>query len=52
MKITLGIRIYPDAELARIAVDEGMISSQGDLFYPRFFLAKGLEGWLPEILKR
>ena len=48
MKITLGVRIYPDTALAKIAIDEGMISSQDDLFAPRFYLAKGLEDWLPK----
>jgi radical SAM superfamily enzyme YgiQ (UPF0313 family) len=52
MKITLGVRIYPDTALARIAVEEGMISSQDDLFSPRFYLAKGLEDWLPKTLKK
>ena len=52
MKITLGVRIYPDTALAKIAVDEGMISSQDDLFSPRFYLAKGLEDWLPKTLKK
>jgi hypothetical protein len=52
MKITLGVRIYPDTALARIAVDEGMISSQDDLFSPRFYLAKGFEDWLPKTLKK
>lgn len=52
MKITLGVRIYPGTALARIAVDEGMISSQDDLFSPRFYLAKGLEEWLPKTLKK
>ena len=52
MKITLGVRIYPDTALARIAVEEGMISSQDDLFSPRFYLAKGLEDWLSKTLKK
>jgi radical SAM superfamily enzyme YgiQ (UPF0313 family) len=51
LKITLGVRIYPDTALARIAVEEGMISSQDDLLSPRFYLAKGLEDWLPKTLK-
>jgi len=52
MKITLGVRIYPDTALARIAVEEGMISPQDDLLSPRFYLAKGLEDWLPKTLKK
>lgn len=34
MKITMGVRIYPDTALSKIAVEEGMISSQDDLFSP------------------
>lgn len=52
MKITSGVRIYPDTPLAKIAVDEGMILPRDDLFSPRFYLAKGLEEWLPGTLKK
>ncbi len=52
LKITLGVRIYPGTALAKIAVHEGIISSQDNLFSPRFYLAKGLEDWLPKILKK
>jgi len=51
MKITVGVRIYPQTSLAKKAVEEGVISPQHDLLFPRFYLAKGLEGWLPKILK-
>jgi len=51
MKITLGVRIYPRTSLAKMAVDEGVISYHDDLLFPRFYLAKGLEGWLPKTLK-
>ena len=51
LKITLGVRIYPGTALAKIAVAEGIISSQDSLFYPRFYLAKSLEDWLPKTLK-
>jgi radical SAM superfamily enzyme YgiQ (UPF0313 family) len=52
MKITLGVRIYPHTALAKKAVDEGVISSEDDLFFPRFYLAKGLEDWLPAAVKK
>ncbi len=51
LKITAGIRIYPQTDLARQALDEGLISDRDDLLSPRFYLQKGLEGWLPETLK-
>ncbi len=51
MKITVGVRIYPHTSLAKMAVDEGVISSHDDLLFPRFYLARGLEDWLPKTLK-
>jgi radical SAM superfamily enzyme YgiQ (UPF0313 family) len=51
MKITVGVRIYPHTPLAMRAIEDGVISSHDDLLFPRFYLAKGLEDWLPKILK-
>ena len=51
LKITVGVRIYPHTSLAKRAVDDGVISSHDDLLFPRFYLAKGLEDWLPKTLK-
>lgn len=51
MKITVGVRIYPHTSLAKMAVDEGVISPHDDLLFPRFYLARGLEDWLPKTLK-
>jgi radical SAM superfamily enzyme YgiQ (UPF0313 family) len=51
VKITVGIRIYPHTALARIAVRQGLISADDDLLYPRFYLDKKLEKWLPETAK-
>ena len=50
LKITAGIRIYPHTPLAKLAADEGLISPHDDLLLPRFYMAKGLEDWLPETL--
>ena len=50
VKVTTGIRIYPRTALERIALAEGVISETDDLLQPRFYLAKGLEDWLPEIV--
>jgi radical SAM superfamily enzyme YgiQ (UPF0313 family) len=52
LKITVGVRIYPHTSLARKAIDDGVISPQDDLLFPRFYLARGLEDWLPETLKK
>jgi hypothetical protein len=46
LKISLGVRIYPHTEVARIAKEEGLISSEDDLLWPRFYVAKGLEDLL------
>ena len=51
LKITAGVRIYPYTSLAKKAIDDGVISSHDDLLLPRFYMAKGLENWLPETLK-
>jgi radical SAM superfamily enzyme YgiQ (UPF0313 family) len=51
VKVTTGIRIYPHTPLARIAVEEGFIPAEDNLLKPRFYLAKGLEEWLPETVE-
>jgi hypothetical protein len=48
LKITVGIRIYPDTALAKIAVAEGMIQPSDDLLFPKFYMVRGLEDWLRE----
>jgi radical SAM superfamily enzyme YgiQ (UPF0313 family) len=42
VKVTVGIRIYPETVLARTALQEGMIAKEDDLLFPRFYLAAGL----------
>jgi radical SAM superfamily enzyme YgiQ (UPF0313 family) len=51
LRLTAGIRIYPGTQLAGIASNQGIISSESDLLYPHFYLSQGLEGRLPERLK-
>ena len=51
VKITVGLRIYPYTELARIAVREGVIQPEDDLLFPRFYIADGLEAWLRETVR-
>ena len=46
VKLTVGLRIYPHTELARIAADEGVIEADADLLEPRFYISPGLEDWL------
>jgi radical SAM superfamily enzyme YgiQ (UPF0313 family) len=48
LKITVGLRIYPQTPLARTALAEGVISASEDLLWPRFYLTSELRDWLPE----
>jgi len=51
LRVTVGIRIYPDTELARLAVAEGLLSPIDDLLRPRFYLVPGLGPPLRELVK-
>jgi radical SAM superfamily enzyme YgiQ (UPF0313 family) len=51
MKITIGIRIYPHTSLQQTAIKEGLITADDNLLIPKFYIAKGLEGWLRETVK-
>ena len=46
LKITIGIRIYPNTWLALRACEEKIISADDNLLHPRFYIASGLEDWL------
>jgi radical SAM superfamily enzyme YgiQ (UPF0313 family) len=50
MKVTAGIRIYPDTRLARQAIKEGLISSDDSLLLPRFYVSKDLRFYLQEMV--
>ena len=52
MKITVGIRIYPDTYLARTALKEGMITAHDDLLFPKFYIVRGLKDWLREVVSQ
>jgi radical SAM superfamily enzyme YgiQ (UPF0313 family) len=52
MKITIGIRIYPQTKLAKVAIQDGLIGPDDDLLFPKFYMVKGLEGWLRETVGR
>ncbi len=51
LKVTAGVRIYPHTSLAKKAAEEGILAAKDDLLFPRFYLEKGLEEWLPKTLK-
>jgi radical SAM superfamily enzyme YgiQ (UPF0313 family) len=46
LKLSVGIRIYPDTDIARAAKEEGLISSDQDLLRPRFYIVPELADWL------
>jgi radical SAM superfamily enzyme YgiQ (UPF0313 family) len=48
LKITFGLRIYPQTPLERTALGEGVIGAHEDLLLPRFYLPPELRDWLPE----
>ena len=43
----MGIRIYPETDLAATAVAEGMIAPEDDRLRPTFYLAPQLQECLP-----
>jgi len=47
LRVSAGIRIYPGTGLAATARSEGVISPDDNLLVPSFYLASGLEEWLP-----
>jgi radical SAM superfamily enzyme YgiQ (UPF0313 family) len=51
LKITPGIRVYPHTPLAKKAIEEGIISPEDNLLFPRFYMANALKDWLPETLR-
>lgn len=48
LKVTAGIRIYPNTRLAEIARDEGMIAAHDTLLSPTFYIRPELKDWLME----
>jgi len=48
LRLSVGIRIYPNTDLARVAEQEGLIRSEQDLLAPAFYVARELENWLFE----
>jgi len=51
LKVTMGLRIYPGTRLETVAREEASIAKEDDLLFPRFYLAKGLEGWLGPVIR-
>ena len=49
--LRLGQRVLPNTQVARVAVEEGLIESESDLIRPVFYLDEAVRDWLPERLK-
>ena len=49
--LRVGARIQPGTDLAKRALDEGLISDQADLIKPVFYLERAVEDWLVDRLK-
>lgn len=50
VKITIGIRIYPNTALAEHAINDGLISPKDNLLFPRFYIVREIEEWLREVV--
>ncbi|MCX6004005.1 MAG: radical SAM protein [Chloroflexi bacterium] len=51
LSITIGIRVYPNTELARIAKDEGILDVHSDLLSPTFYLSHKIRDWIFDYIK-
>ncbi|MGO8879016.1 MAG: B12-binding domain-containing radical SAM protein [Desulfomonilaceae bacterium] len=46
LKLTVGIRIYPQTILAETAVKDGIVSPDDNLLEPQFYLVPNLQDWI------
>lgn len=51
LSINIGIRVYPNTELARISRDEGVVSGQDGLLSPAFYLSCEIKDWIFDYIK-
>ncbi len=51
LKITIGIRIYPNTKLAKVAISDGMISQEDNLLIPKFYVVKEIEAWIRKTVR-
>ena len=49
LKVSVGVRLYPHTPLARLAVEEGVVSAEDDLLVPRFYIRPGLEDYIRQV---
>ena len=46
VKVTIGLRIYPNTDLAFHARRTGQISPDDNLLFPQFYIENGMEAWI------
>jgi len=46
----VGIRLMPDTALAKIAIEEGVVSADDPLMEPRFYIAPEIKDWIEDYL--
>ena len=51
LRITLGVRIYPNTPLAETAVKWGIVSARNNLLRPTFFMQPGLKDWVEKTVR-
>jgi hypothetical protein len=51
VSVTVGVRLYPDCELTRMAEQEGVLAAQASLLAPTFYLAPAVTNWIWEHLE-
>jgi len=51
LRVTAGIRIYPETKLAETSINQGVISPSANLLHPHFYLSQELKGWLSNRLR-
>jgi len=46
----IGMRLYPNTPIAALAIAEGVIAEDQDLYEPAFYVAKEVDGWIHDRL--
>ena len=49
--LRVGTRVLPHTHLAKIALEEGLITAEAELLQPTFYLAAGVRDWLADHLR-
>ena len=52
VNLRIGLSLMPGTPEAKLALDEGLISSESDLIEPTFYISPNLRDWLPDKLVR